>query len=57
MDEQHKRELEGFEEGPKDEIYIDLLKATLKKYKTGKRQAMAEYMGSSSRNSPLFTTK
>ena len=45
------KELERLEEGPKAEIYIDLLKATLKKYKIGKRQAMMEYMDSGSRNS------
>ena len=50
------RELEGLEEGPKAEILIDLLKTTLKKYQTGKRQAMIEYMVSGSRNSPPFTT-
>ena len=50
------RELEGLEEGPKAEIHIDLLKTTLKKYQTGKRQAMMEYMVFGSRNSPPFTT-
>ena len=49
------RELEGLEEGPKTEIHIDLLKTTLKKYQTGKRQAMLEYMASGSKNSPPFT--
>ena len=49
------RELEGLEENPKVEMHIDLLKTTLKKYQTGKRQAMMEYMGSGSRNSPPFT--
>ena len=44
------KELEGLEEGPKVEIHIDLLKSTLKKYQTGKRQAMMEYMVSGSRN-------
>ena len=39
------RELEGLEEGPKPEIHTDLLKITLlKKYQTGKKQAMMEYM-------------
>ena len=32
------KELEGFEEGPKVEIHIDLLKTALKKYQIGKRQ-------------------
>ena len=50
------KELEGLEEGLKAEIHIDLLKTTLKKYQTGKRQAMMEYMDSGSRNSPPFTT-
>ena len=50
------RELEGLEEGPIVEIHICLLKTTLKKYQTGKLQAMMEYMVSSSGNSPLFTT-
>ena len=50
------RELEGIKESPKTEIHIDLLKKTLKKYQTGKRQAMMEYMVSDSRNSPPFTT-
>ena len=50
------RELEGLEEGPKAEIHIDLLEKKLKKYQTGKLQAMMEYMVSGSRNSPPFTT-
>ena len=50
------RELEGLEECPKAEIHTDLLKTTLKKYQTGKRQTMMEYMVSGSRNSPQFTT-
>ena len=50
------KELEGLEEGPKAEIYIDLHKTTLKKHQIGKRQAMMEYMVSGSRNSPPFTT-
>ena len=50
------KELEGLEEGPKAEIYIDLLKMSQKKYLTGKRQAMMEYMVSGSRNSPPFTS-
>ena len=50
------KELEGLEEGPKTEIYIDLLKTTLKKYQTGKRQVMMKYMVSGSRNSPPSTT-
>ena len=50
------RELEGLEEGPKAVLYIDLLKMTLNKYQTGKRQAMMEYMVSASRNSPTFMT-
>ena len=50
------KELEGLEEDPKEEIHIDLLKPTLKKYQTGKRQDMMEYIDSSSRNSPPFTT-
>ena len=49
------REL-GFEEGPKAEIHTDLLKPTLKKYQTGKHQAMMEYIASGSRNSSPFTT-
>ena len=50
------RELEGPEEGPKAEIHTDLLKTTLKKYQTGKRQAIVDYMVSGLRNSPPFTT-
>ena len=50
------RELEGLEEGPKAEIHIELLKKTIKKISTGKRQDMMEYMDFSSRNSPPFTT-
>ena len=50
------RELEGLEEGPKAEIHTDLLKATLKRYQTGKHPAMMEYMVSGSRDSPPFTT-
>ena len=46
------KELEGIEESPKAEIHIDLLKKTLKKYQTRKRQAMV----SGSRNSTPFTT-
>ena len=36
------KELEAFEDVPKAEIHIDLLKTTLEKYQTGKRQAMME---------------
>ena len=50
------RELEGLKEGRKAEIHTDLLKTTLKKYQTGKRQAKMEYMASGSRNQPPFTT-
>ena len=50
------RELKGLEEGPKAEIHIDLLKMTLKKYQTGKRRAMMEFLVSGSRHSPPFTT-
>ena len=50
------KELEGLEEDPKAEIPIDLIKTKLKKYQTGKRSAMMEYMDSGSRNSPPFTT-
>ena len=49
------KELEGFKEGLKTEIHIDLLKMTLKKYQTGKHQAMIEYVVSGSRNSSPFT--
>ena len=48
------KELEGFKEGPKAEIDIDLLCTTLKKYKIAKREAMIEYVNSGSRNSPPF---
>ena len=48
------RELKGFEEGPKEEILIDLLKTTLKYIK--QENAMMEYMVSGSSNSPPFTT-
>ena len=50
------KELEGLEKCPKAEIHINLLKMTLKKYQIGKCQVMKEYMVSSSRNSPPFTT-
>ena len=50
------RELEGHEEDLKEEIYIYLLKKTLKKYQTGKRKAMMEYMVSDSRILPPFTS-
>ena len=56
MDKQNDKRTEGLEEGPKAEIHIDLLKMTLKKNQTGKRQAMMEYMVSGSKNSPPFTT-
>ena len=49
-------ELEGLEEGSKAEIHIDLLKTTLQKYQTGKRQTMMEETASGSRNPPSFTT-
>ena len=38
------KELEWLEEGPKTEIYIDLLKTTLRNGKTVRRRAMMEYM-------------
>ena len=50
------KELERLKQRPKAEIHIDLLKTTLKRYQTGKRQAMMEYMDSGSSNSPPFTT-
>ena len=50
------KELEVFEEGPKAEIHIDLLKTSLKRHLNGKRQARMEDMDSSSRNAPPFTT-
>ena len=50
------KELERFEEGLKVEKCIGLLKTTLKKYQTGKCQAMMKFMVSGSRNSPLFMT-
>ena len=50
------KELEGLEKSPKAEIHIDSLKTKLKKYQTGKRQAMMGYLVSGSRNSPPFTT-
>ena len=50
------RVLEEIEESMKAEIHIDLLKTTLKKYQTGKRPAMVEYMISGSRNSLPITT-
>ena len=50
------RELEGLEKGQKGVIRIERLKKTLKRYQTGKRQAMKEYMDSGSINSPPFTT-
>ena len=50
------RESEGLKKGPEAEIHIDLLKATLKKYQTGNRQAMMENVVSVSRNSPPLTT-
>ena len=49
------RELEGLEVGPKAYTLI-YSKQHFKKYQTGKRQAMMEYMVSGSRNSPPFTT-
>ena len=49
------RELEGLGEDRKAEIPI-YSKRHLKRYQTGKHQAMMEYMVSGSRNSPPFTT-
>ena len=40
------RALEGLEEGAKGEIHIELHTKTLKRYQTGKHQAMIEYMDS-----------
>ena len=48
------KELEGLEEGPKEEMNKDLLEIA-QKNQTGKRQAMVEYMVSGSRNSLPFT--
>ena len=47
--------LEELEEGPETEIHRFTQNDT-KIYQTGKRQAMMEYMVSSSRISPSFTT-
>ena len=38
------RELEVLKEGQKAKLHINLPKTTLKKYQTGKHQAMIEYM-------------
>ena len=56
MDKQHDKRVKIFEEGPKAEIHINLLRTTLKKYQIGKRQAIMEYMDSGSRNSTPFRT-
>ena len=56
MDKQYDKRTRRLEEGSKAEIHIHLLKRPLKKYQTGKRQAVMEYMVSGSRNSPPFTT-
>ena len=40
MDEKYDKKLEGLKEGLKAELVIGLLKTTLKKYPTGKRQAL-----------------
>ena len=50
------RELKGLEEGRKRKYTSIYSKRQKKKYQTGKRQAMMEYVVSGSRNSPPFTT-
>ena len=37
-----EKELKEFEEGPKAKIHLDSLRATLRKYKIGKLQAMMQ---------------
>ena len=56
MDKQYYKRTRGIEEGHKTEIHIVLLKQHQKEYQTGKRQAKMQYIASSSRNSPPFTT-
>ena len=40
---QHGAQMTGLEEEPKVEIHLDALKATLKKYQTGKPLALMAY--------------
>ena len=49
------KELEGSKKARKRK-YKSIYSKQHKKYQTGKRLAMMEYMVSGSRNSPLFTT-
>ena len=39
------KELQGLEEGLKAKMHLDSLRANLKKYRIGKRQAMMAYIG------------
>ena len=41
-----EKEVEKLEQGPKGELHLDSLKATLKKYQTGKIQALVAYTDS-----------
>ena len=43
MEKLYDKRIKGLKESPKAEMHIDLLKTKLKKYQTGKRQAMMEY--------------
>ena len=56
MDKQYDNRTRRTRGKPKSGNTHRFNKKTLKKYQTGKRQAMIEYMDSGLRNSPPFTT-
>ena len=55
MNKQYDKTIRRAGRSPKVEIHTDLLKM-IKKYQTGKHQAMMEYIVFGSRNSPPFIT-
>ena len=50
-----KKEFQELKESPKAKIHLDSHRATQKKYKIGKRQAMRKFMNTGSRN-PFTST-
>ena len=51
-----KKELQRLEEGPKVNIHVDSIRATLKRHQIGKRQAMMACMDTSLKDSLPSTT-
>ena len=51
-----KKELQGLQEGPTADIYLELHRTTIKKLPSGKHFVMMAYMDSGFKNSHSYTT-